>query len=63
MFRTSAIREVIPTYSTNVNRAFEFLTKDMGRYHILNVSVKRIGVSGGRLLLLGPLYIYNFGLL
>jgi hypothetical protein len=30
MYRIDALREVVTTYSTNVNKPFEFLTKDMG---------------------------------
>ena len=31
LYRCQAVRDVLPTYATNVNHAFEFLTKDMGR--------------------------------
>ena len=30
LYRCQAVREVLPTYATNVDHAFEFLTKDMG---------------------------------
>ena len=31
LYRCQAVRDVLPTYATKVNHAFEFLTKDMGR--------------------------------
>ncbi|EDO44996.1 predicted protein, partial [Nematostella vectensis] len=30
LYRCQAVRDILPTYSTTVNEAFEFLTKDMG---------------------------------
>ena len=30
LYRCQAVREVLPTYATSVDHAFEFLTKDMG---------------------------------
>ena len=30
LYRNQAVREVLPTYASNVDHAFEFLTKDMG---------------------------------
>ena len=31
LYRCQAVRDVLPTYATKVNHAFDFLTKDMGR--------------------------------
>ena len=31
LYRCQAVRDVLPTYATGVDHAFEFLTKDMGR--------------------------------
>ena len=31
LYRCQAVKDVLPTYATKVNHAFEFLTKDMGR--------------------------------
>lgn len=30
VYRVSAVRDIVPTYASNVEKAFEFLTKDMG---------------------------------
>ncbi|KAH3868275.1 hypothetical protein DPMN_031417 [Dreissena polymorpha] len=30
VYRCSAIRDILPEYATNVEHAFDFLTKDMG---------------------------------
>lgn len=32
LYRCQAVRDVLPTYATGVSHAFEFLTKDMGRF-------------------------------
>ena len=31
LYRCQAVRDVLPTYATRVDHAFEFLTKDMGK--------------------------------
>jgi len=51
LYRCNAVREVLPTYATGVDHAFEFLTKDMGwcpskisdnlRYKLLNYDTRR----------------------
>lgn len=30
LYRCQAVRDVLPTYATGVDHAFDFLTKDMG---------------------------------
>lgn len=30
LYRCQAVRDVLPTYATGVEHAFDFLTKDMG---------------------------------
>ena len=32
LYRCQAVRDILPTYATGVNHAFEFLTKDMGTF-------------------------------
>ena len=45
LYRCQAVRDVLPTYATGVDHAFDFLTKDMGERISLGNSVSILSSS------------------
>ena len=46
VYRCSALKDIVPTYATTVERAFDFLIKDMGEDRWLCTLMVR-GADGG----------------